>query len=145
MVVLDLPFPPSANRLTRHAAKGGKLMSYSDPAYTSWKNEAHGEWLRQRKSAGEPIKGFFTYHIALDKSRWPKASDGDNRGKAVLDFLQSVGLIENDKYAVGGTWSWAPVKGCFVTVLPMKNSQLERGRSDMSNGRKSKASLIAAG
>ena len=143
MIAIYLPFPPSANRLTRHGTRGGKLMSYSDPAYTSWKADAYCEYLRQKKTAGEPIKGFFSYHIALDKTRWPKASDGDNRGKAVLDFLQSVGLIENDKYAVGGTWSWAPVKGCFVQAHRVTESEL--ARSDTSSGRKSKASLIAAG
>lgn len=145
MVVLDLPFPPSANRLTRHTARGGKLGSYPDPDYEAWKDEAGKEYLRQKEFAGEPIKGFFSYHISLDKTRWPKASDGDNRGKAVLDFLQSVGLIENDKYAVAGSWSWGPVNGCLVKVHPVTNTELERGRSATSNGRKSKASLIAAG
>lgn len=143
MVVLDLPFPPSANRLTRHGVRGGKLLSYTNPDYASWRKEAEGMFLQQKKTCGTPIKGFFTYHIALDKTRWPKASDGDNRAKAVLDFLQAMELIEDDKFAVSGTWSWAPVKGCMVQVHASANSELERTAT--SSGQKSKASLISAG
>jgi Holliday junction resolvase RusA-like endonuclease len=125
MVVLDLPFPPSANRLTRHAAKSGKLLSYTDPDYRSWKADAYGEYLRQKKNAGSPVKGAFTYHLILDETRWPKASDGDNRGKAVLDFIQSVGLIENDKYAASGGWSWGPVTGARITVHPIDHARIK--------------------
>lgn len=144
MVVLDLPFPPSANRLTRHAAtKTGKLLSYTNPDYDSWKVEAEGMYQQQKRSCGGPIKGFFSYHIALDKTRWPKASDGDNRSKAVLDFLQAMELIEDDKFAVSGSWSWAPVNGCLVQVHPVSQSELERTATQ--RGKKSKATLISAG
>jgi len=143
MIAIDLPFPPSTNRLTRHAAKGGKLLSYTNPDYVSWRKEAEGMFMQQKRSCGEPIKGFFSYHIALDKTRWPKARDGDNRGKAVLDFLEAMGLIEDDKFAVGGSWSWAPVSGCFVQAHPVSKSELER--RDTSPGKKSKATLLSAG
>lgn len=145
MVVLDLPFPPSANRLTRHGVQRGKLVSYSDAAYTSWRNEANGMFLRQRKSAGTPVDGAFTYHLVLDEKRWPKASDGDNRQKAVLDFLQAVGLIEDDKYAAGGGWSWGPVDGARVTVHPVNHARIKVKSTATSSGPKSKATLLAAG
>jgi Holliday junction resolvase RusA-like endonuclease len=145
VVILDLPFPPSANRLTRHGVRGGKLSSYTNPDYVAWRTEAEGMFMQQKKGCGTPIKGFFTYHIALDKTRWPKASDGDNRAKAVLDFLQAMGLIEDDKFAVSGTWSWAPVKGCLVQVHASLNSELERAPSAIASGRKSKATLVSAG
>lgn len=140
MVVLDLPFPPSANRLTRHSAKRGKLMSYSDPDYTSWKSDAYANYLRQKKNAGSPVKGAFTYHLVLDETRWPRASDGDNRQKAPLDFLQSVGLIENDKYAVSGSWSWGPVQGARITVHPTTHARIKVKSIGTSNGIVSKAS-----
>lgn len=132
MVVIELPFPPSANRLTRHSAKGGKLMSYSASDYTSWKADAYVAYLRQKKVMGTPIKGAFSYHITLDETRWPRASDGDNRGKAILDFLQSVGVIENDKYAVGGGWSWGPVKGCQVTAQQVTHPRIKVSSTDTS-------------
>lgn len=143
MVILDLPFPPSANRLTRHSAKGGKLLSYTNPDYASWRKEAEGMFLQQKKYCGTPIKGFFSYQIALDKTRWPMARDGDNRSKAVLDFLQAMGLIEDDKFAVAGSWSWAPVSGCFVQAHAVTKSELESPAT--SHGKKSKATLISAG
>lgn len=145
MVILDLPFPPSANRLTRHSAKGGKLLSYTNPDYASWRKEAEGMFRKQKKTCGEPIKGFFSWFITLDQSRWPRASDGDNRCKAVVDFLQAVGVVENDKFQTGGAWAWGPVSGCVVQVRPVTASVLERASTATSPKRKSKATLLAAG
>jgi len=112
MVMLHLPFPPSANRLWR----SGKGNTYISDKYRIWKNEAHSHFIMQRKGAGNPIRGNFTYHIILDEKRRKVARDGDNRGKCVLDFLQAVGLIEDDKFADGGGWSWGPIDGggCIV-------------------------------
>lgn len=145
MVVLDLPFPPSANRLTRHGVRNGKRVSYTNPDYASWKEEAGWMFKAQRKNAGTPIKGAFTYHLVLDETRWPKASDGDNRCKAPLDFLQDVGLIENDKLAVGGSWSWGPVKGARITAHPTQHPRIKAKSTATSSGQKSKATLLAAG
>lgn len=140
MVVLDLPFPPSANRLTRHGVRGNKLMSYSDPDYTAWKAEAHGMLDAQKRNVGTPIRGAFTYHLVLDETRWPQASDGDNRQKAVLDFLQDAKLIENDKYAVGGSWSWGPIKGARITAHPVEHARIRVKPIATSRGRASKIS-----
>ncbi len=121
MVVIDLPFPISANRMWRRS--GSRI--HISKEYAAWKSEADAMFMQQKRAAGKPIKGAFTYHIALDGTRWPKASDGDNRGKCLLDFLQRVGLIENDKYAASGTWSWAPVKGCTVAVRPVEHARIK--------------------
>lgn len=99
----------------------------------------------QQKYAGTPIKGAFTYHLILDETRWPKASDGDNRCKAPLDFLQEVGLIENDKYAAGGSWSWGPVKGARITAHPVEHARIKVKSTATSSGPKLKATLLAAG
>lgn len=112
MVMLHLPFPPSVNRIWR----SGKGRTYISKQYKAWKDEAMARYLEQRSSAGNPIVGNFTYHIILDEKRRKVARDGDNRGKVVLDLLQSVGLIEDDKLADAGSWSWGPVDGggCIV-------------------------------
>lgn len=114
VVTLVLPFPPSANRLWRNA----NSRTYLSESYREWKDEAHVAYLQQKKAAGTPIKGNFHYHIVLDEKRRKRARDGDNRGKAVLDFIQSVGLIEDDKLADAGSWSWGPCDPdmCFVRV-----------------------------
>lgn len=122
-MVLDLPFPPSANLLTRHAVRGGRLVSYTNPAYASWRAEAAAMYAQQ-KSDIHPAPGAFSYHITLDEARWPRSGDGDNRGKAVLDFLQSAEIIANDKYAVGGSWAWGPVEGCRVQIWPATHARI---------------------
>lgn len=120
MVTLTLPFPPSANRLWRT----GKGRTYLDPKYKDWKDEAFACYLQQKRAAGQPIKGHFTYHLTLDEKKRKVARDGDNRNKAALDFLQSVGLIEDDKLADGGSWSWGPVEPgtCFIRVYQRRAS-----------------------
>lgn len=112
MVTLTLPFPVSVNRIWRH----GKGKTFISKQYAAWKGAAHVAYLQQRKSVGEPVAGNFTYHIILDEKRRKQARDGDNRGKVVLDFLQDVGLIVDDKFADAGSWSWGPVDGCMVRV-----------------------------
>jgi len=114
MVTLSLPFPISANRLWRN----GRGRTYLSPQYRAWKDAAFASYLQQKREAGTPIIGNFTYHITLDEKKRKQARDGDNRGKGVLDFLQSVGLIEDDKFADSGSWSWGPIEPgtCFVTL-----------------------------
>lgn len=112
MVTLALPFPVSSNRIWRH----GRGNTFISKQYKAWKDAALASYLEQRKTVGSPIDGNFTYHIILDERRRKVARDGDNRGKVVLDFLQSVGLIVDDKFADAGSWSWGPVDGCMVRV-----------------------------
>lgn len=112
MVTLTLPFPVSVNRIWRQ----GKGNTYLSPQYKAWKDEAYVAYIQQRKTVGTPVDGNFTYHIILDEKRRKQARDGDNRGKVILDFLQDVGLIVDDKLADAGSWSWGPVDGCMVRV-----------------------------
>ena len=112
MVTLTLPFPVSSNRIWRN----GNGRTYISPQYRAWKDQAYVAYIQQRKTVGSPVEGNFTYHIILDEKKRKQARDGDNRGKVVLDFLQSVGLIVDDKLADAGSWSWGPVEGCMVRV-----------------------------
>ena len=110
--MLSLPFPVSVNRIWRT----GNGRTYISPQYRTWKDQAYVAYIQQRKTVGRPVVGNFTYHITLDEKRRKVARDGDNRGKCVLDFLQHVGLIEDDKLANAGSWCWGPVDGCVVRV-----------------------------
>lgn len=117
MVTLYLPFPPTLNHTNGlGVSKSGKPYVYSKQNLKKFKADAHVMYLQQRKKCGEPIRGYFTYHVVLDQAQRSPVMDGQNRDKYVLDFLQDVGLIENDKLSDGGGWTWGPVNGCLVRV-----------------------------
>jgi Holliday junction resolvase RusA-like endonuclease len=113
MVTLELPFPPSANSIWRR----GKHSTYISKQYAAWKKAAGDAFLMQKRGCGTPIDGHFTYHITLNEKRRKVARDGDNRTKVVLDFVQAMGLIVDDKFADAGGWSWGPVEGCTVRLF----------------------------
>lgn len=118
MPVLTLPFPPSANRIWR--VSNGRTHRSAD--YVKWEKKAEASFTNQKNHCGTPVSGGFVYHILLDETRRAVARDGDNRQKAVLDFLQHVGLIDDDKFANGGSWSWGPTEKdcCVVSVYANK-------------------------
>ena len=89
-IVCDLPFPPSTNSIWR----GGKHIRLSD-SYKAWKREAGLLWLSQRLIQPKKINGFFRAILLLHYAQNRKI-DIDNRIKAVLDFAESMELIEND-------------------------------------------------
>lgn len=112
---LELPFPVSVNSIWKKSKHG----MYRSKAYEQWEREADVLLLKQKaeKTVGKPVEGHFTYSVVLDQSKRKSNMDGDNFGsKVILDYLQRVGLIENDSMADSGSWSWGPVDGCVVTV-----------------------------
>ena len=117
-VVLNLPLPPSANRLWGQGGGVGKHRVFRTPEYKAWTRHADKIALTQKR---ELIPQWFTVEILLHHSgRMARSSDSDNRIKAVLDYLQRIHIIENDKYCIGGSWRWAPLteapEGCKVIV-----------------------------
>lgn len=116
MALIVLPFPVSVNAIWRHV--DGR--TYRTKEYTDWIKEAHGVYIEQPKASRRKIEGHFTYHVVLDEKRRKHNMDGDNySSKCVLDFLQTVGLIENDSKADAGSWSWGPTDPgmCIVSVF----------------------------
>jgi Holliday junction resolvase RusA-like endonuclease len=65
----------------------------------------------------KPVHGHFNIAIVLDETQ--RVGDADNRVKCVLDWLQRVELIDNDKLAdhVAVYWGEAPHERCTVTVI----------------------------
>ena len=92
MVRIEIPFPPSMNRLWR-ASKGGGV--YRAPEYVSWKQQAC--WAIVAQHRGHKILGPFKLTmlvVAPDR----RHRDLDNLLKASLDALASAGVVENDRH-----------------------------------------------
>lgn len=119
-IIVDLPTPPSVNRIWRANKAGAKRVSISKE-YDSWKKSADGLsfQLGQFRSI-RTLRGPFEADIVI--KRIP-GSDLDNRIKGVLDWLQSRAVIENDRHAEKITIKWARREGeapwgCRVTLWP---------------------------
>lgn len=116
-LVIDLPRPPSVNAIWRsRTGANGKPQYYLDKRYATWKRAADNLCMAKgwRKQA---LKGPFKAIITIDSTRRNLNSDIDNRAKAVLDFLERAGIIENDKLCekVAVQWGRAP-EGCRVVL-----------------------------
>jgi Holliday junction resolvase RusA-like endonuclease len=92
-IVLDLPQPPSVNRFM-------KKLGNKSPAVKAWTAEAdyqlYAARAARRGTPSEivPMKGLFEAQFIFQRSS--RGGDIDNRVKPLLDWLQRVGLIEND-------------------------------------------------
>lgn len=115
-VVIDLPTPPSVNRIWR-ANKAGPYTVSRSKEYLSWIRSADALAMSTAQFRGlKTVVGKFEAVIVL--KRIP--GDLDNRTKGVLDWLQSRGVIVDDKYCERLTVAWgdAPT-GCRVTIKPL--------------------------
>jgi hypothetical protein len=136
--VIDLPWPPSVNEANAVGKnkKTGKPFLYSGAAKKKFLDDAkmllmaQKGWAKFNGNPISPVLGEFTYHITLNEAERKPLMDGDNRGKYVLDFLQTAKLIENDKLAHGGSWSWGPCEyGCRVIVKPYQQGNADGDRT----------------
>lgn len=93
-VILDLPYPPSVNKIWRKTRRGMTLS----PEYRRWLDAADA-FVYQGGGARRfgKISGDFEAHITLDQNH-PRAGDLDNRIKGILDFAQRIEVIANDKF-----------------------------------------------
>lgn len=87
---------------------------YLSREYRAWKRHADAMMMGKMP---RPMRGHFDVEITLDETK--RAGDADNRAKVVLDWLQRVELIENDKLAdnVRVGWGEAPFGCCSVGVI----------------------------
>jgi Holliday junction resolvase RusA-like endonuclease len=112
-VVLDLPMPPSVNRIWRANRTGKNKVSIS-PEYAAWKLHADRLTLSMGQFRGlKTIVGPFEAHIVLKR----QCGDLDNRAKGILDWLQSRSVVVDDKFCERLTLQWGDAPhGCRVTV-----------------------------
>jgi hypothetical protein len=101
--------------------------------------EADCLFLTQKRALmGQKVEGPFTYHLTLNRALRHPLADGDNRGKYPLDCAQKFGLIENDKLAEGGSWSWGSCEfGAMLSIHPVPNRvpvDQTKGRDDERTG-----------
>jgi crossover junction endodeoxyribonuclease RusA len=118
-VVIDLPFPPSVNRLWRSRSTDGASQVYLSPSYVKWKKAADAMAL------GTPfgfVPGAFEAAINVCPPKGKVRGDLDNRIKAVLDWLQRVGVVADDKHCQRLMIEWVDAvrapHGCRVFVRP---------------------------
>ena len=106
--VLHLPMPPSVNRFTSR-------LGNKSPVVTKWIKSADALLLSQGRLP-KKVKGQFEALIVWDEDYFG-SRDIDNCVKPLLDYLQRIELIENDKLCrsliVG--WAVAP-EGCKVEI-----------------------------
>ena len=113
MIVLRLPFPPSANSLF-----AGKRRRYVSPQYKRWRVNAGWE-IRLQKV--QPIAGPVTIDIALTPPD-NRRRDCDNANKPILDLLVANGLLADDSREivrqVTARWTDADQPQAVVTITP---------------------------
>lgn len=111
---LDLPRPPSVNRFK------GKLGNKS-PVVKSWIGTADKHIYITRSVRKLPhIKG--SYEVEFVFSRQLRNPDLDNCIKPLMDYLQRVALIENDRFCERLVAYWGPAPlGVKVRLRPWMN------------------------
>jgi Holliday junction resolvase RusA-like endonuclease len=122
-IVIDLPAPPSVNRLWR----SGRRRVFRSRAYTDWIRLADAELMARRQMPKKRIDGPFAAHITLSQK---VRGDVDNRIKGLLDFLQSREIIRNDSDCQRLTVERGEAEaGCRLTLREWRNTRAaEKGR-----------------
>ena len=115
-IIIDLPMPPSVNRIWRANKAGPKKVSISKE-YANWKKHADALSLQLAQFRGlKTIVGKFAVNITVRRV----AGDLDNRIKGILDYLQSRAVVVDDKYCEKITIQWGDAPhGCRVTISPL--------------------------
>ena len=116
MITLNLPWPPSVNRIWRQGNRPGQV--YLDPKYKAWRAEADAVILSKRREIGPMVKGRFTIFLTFDETRRRKNTDCDNRIKVCLDALERMRVIEDDANVDKLDASWGPSDGVRVCIFP---------------------------
>jgi crossover junction endodeoxyribonuclease RusA len=113
MTTLNIPWPPSANRIWRNV--NGKTLKSAE--YRQWLSIAA---LSTRMQRPKPVAG--RYRLTVIATRPDnRRRDLDNLLKPVCDLLTTMGLIEDDHLAQEIRIGWSdegPVEGgCIVAQI----------------------------
>jgi Holliday junction resolvase RusA-like endonuclease len=88
-VTLNLPIPPSVNRLWRVSGR----RVHRSARYVAWQRSAGWE-LQVQKPA--PFPADATIGLNIRAGMTSKRRDIDNLAKAICDLMQAHGVIDND-------------------------------------------------
>jgi Holliday junction resolvase RusA-like endonuclease len=118
-IQIDLPVPPSTNRIWQRA-KSGKRAVYTSPEYKAWKRAADDLVAAMAQFRGvKPILGAFEATIILSERH--TRIDLDNSVKALLDYAVRSNLVVDDapKFLrrLLVEWGHAP-HGCRLILRP---------------------------
>jgi len=105
-IAIDLPFPPSVNRVWRSRRLNGRVIVHRSTTYTKWMKQAHLEWMAQKPPGlFKTIDQGFKYTLILSRPD-RRRRDSRNYDKAVLDWAQHAGLIKDDSLALDSRIRW---------------------------------------
>lgn len=89
MIQIDLPRPPSVNALWRYF----RGHVYRTKRYRQWIKQADALYMCLPREDRKRIRGSYVATILISGAR----GDIDNYIKASLDWLQNIGVTDNDK------------------------------------------------
>jgi crossover junction endodeoxyribonuclease RusA len=113
VVNLQIPLPPSVNRLWRTTKNVGGM--YRSAKYTAWIKEAYAMILIQMRGQ-KRVRGEYKLTIECTKPDRRKR-DLDNILKALSDILTHSGVIEDDSLCVWLEARWVEVgPPCSVVI-----------------------------
>jgi hypothetical protein len=84
-VTFDCDLPPSLNRFMGH-------LGNKSPIVQQWIVQANKHYLMQKRGL-RPVLGQYEMEITFRENK----GDLSNRVKVVEDFVQNIGLVENDR------------------------------------------------
>ena len=120
MIALNLPMPPSVNKMTRNAPGIGRLKT---KAYRSWIKEAGQEVNVQLigKRHGLPFAGDVGVVMTVERR-----GDLDNRVKATLDLLTIHQIYRDDDQVADLHVGFGPVKGIHIEICEINEVRHEK-------------------
>jgi Holliday junction resolvase RusA-like endonuclease len=128
-IVVDLPFPPSVNRIWR----GNRGIVHRSKVYIDWVTDADMGVMARRQYPKRKIAGAFEAHVVFNPVG--QRGDLDNRIKAVLDWAQSRDLIRNDSDCRRLIAEWGDAEhGCRLTLREVEHERVERGAAQRNSG-----------
>jgi len=98
-----LPFPPSVNSIWRSVGKkNGKARFIKSKSYAKWQSEAAiALYKQEREVFTGKVRATYLFsgknRYNLDGSVSKRHPDLDNLAKALGDFLETQGIIKNDR------------------------------------------------
>ena len=115
-ITLDLPVPPSVNKLR-------KVDWKNRSAARAWANASDAHVIAARGRSSNPLRlvKLKRFEVFVTLSEHHTKIDLDNSLKCIIDYLVRIELIEDDApknlRRLTAQWGLAPM-GCRVTVRP---------------------------
>lgn len=127
--LIRLPYPPSANALSKNIKRGGRART---PEYDAWIAEAGWALTSQHpKSILGSVK-IFIVAVRPDNRR----RDVANLEKPIVDLLVRHGIIEDDSHVESLTLEWAysdSLRGVSVSIAPSMSARHVETEAELSN------------